>query len=334
MNGTGFGSSDEGSSETCGNKNVSALGRLPWKTLGSPTLRDGNGECLWYAVSGTYKNNPGTDIMNWDTNGLFQVLASGSVTLAGSTTDTQAVAVVFSPGVPLGSQNQSRTPDGSAPACGGNYTAGNYLDSDASLTANNSSPSATANAITRFFASGATSNINDRIIYITKSDLFNAIKKRNDFGAFVTTLLSAATTCLASLDAPATIDFDTLSETAVTTPVGNLYIGRIPSAALSACADSNKNLVVQWRDNLLYAACISGTCLAGGYSGVVIFAGEKHTSLGQQRISNADKNTWSNYLEDTPAAMLTAFTTGDITFSGASSYSAASPSTDVQAFIP
>src|SRR3990167_9391829 len=55
------GANAEGSSETCGTKNVSTIGRLPWKTLGLSPLHDGNGECLWYAVAGTYKNNPMTD---------------------------------------------------------------------------------------------------------------------------------------------------------------------------------------------------------------------------------------------------------------------------------
>ncbi|HUP29836.1 MAG TPA: hypothetical protein VM122_06660, partial [Usitatibacter sp.] len=31
------------------------LGRLPWKTLGLPDLRDGHGERLWYAVSTKHK---------------------------------------------------------------------------------------------------------------------------------------------------------------------------------------------------------------------------------------------------------------------------------------
>jgi len=322
----------EGSSETCGNKSVSTVGRLPWKTLGLPILRDANGECLWYAVAGTYKNNPPTDIMDWDTNGLFQVLASSGVTLTGSTTDSQAVAIVFSPGVPLSDQGQNRAPDGKAPICGGNYTAGNYLDSDSSIGANNSTPSATANATTQFFASGATININDQVIFITKNDIFNAIKKRNDFSTFVATLLSAATACLSAYPAPVTINFDTMNETTVMTAVGSLYVGRIPSSALSSC--TNGNLVKQWRDNLLYAVCASSNCLTGGYSGVVIFAGEKNTTLGQQRITNADKNTWSYYLEDAPSTVLTAFTTGLTSFPSASPYSASSPSADVLAYIP
>jgi hypothetical protein len=45
---------------TCGSLEGSVgqadrLGRLPWKTLGLPDLRDGDGERLWYAVSTKYK---------------------------------------------------------------------------------------------------------------------------------------------------------------------------------------------------------------------------------------------------------------------------------------
>ncbi|MDO8412706.1 MAG: hypothetical protein Q7S51_02830, partial [Gallionellaceae bacterium] len=61
----------EGQSDlNCGTEDVSMIGRFPWKTLGLQTLHDGDHECLWYAVSGTYKNNPKTSLMNWDTSGL------------------------------------------------------------------------------------------------------------------------------------------------------------------------------------------------------------------------------------------------------------------------
>jgi hypothetical protein len=45
---------------TCGSLDGSSgqdqrLGRLPWKTLGLPQLRDGDGEPLWYAVSSKHK---------------------------------------------------------------------------------------------------------------------------------------------------------------------------------------------------------------------------------------------------------------------------------------
>jgi hypothetical protein len=52
---------DDGWAEsTCGSLagesgQASRLGRLPWKTLGLPDLRDGHGERLWYAVSTKHK---------------------------------------------------------------------------------------------------------------------------------------------------------------------------------------------------------------------------------------------------------------------------------------
>ena len=43
----------------CGTEDVTVIGRLPWKSLELPPLRDGDGECLWYAVSGNFKNKIG-----------------------------------------------------------------------------------------------------------------------------------------------------------------------------------------------------------------------------------------------------------------------------------
>lgn len=162
----------EGSAKlSCGSKNVSSIGRLPWKTLELPPLRDGDGECLWYAISGTYKNNPKTDLMNWDNDGLFEILDANGATVA-----RNVVAVVFAPSVALDSQD--RTPDGNAPLCGGNYTAGNHLDSDATI--NNAAVSGSANAISQFRL-GVSAQINDRMIFITRDDIFNAIMRRADF---------------------------------------------------------------------------------------------------------------------------------------------------------
>src|SRR5450756_2619636 len=73
----------EGSAElSCGLQDVSVIGRLPWATLDLSILRDGDGECLWYAVSGTYKDNPKTGLMNWDTNGLLKILDASGTTIA------------------------------------------------------------------------------------------------------------------------------------------------------------------------------------------------------------------------------------------------------------
>lgn len=181
----------EGSSETCGGKDVSAIGRLPWKTLGLSPLRDGDGECLWYAVSGTYKNNPMTDMMNWDTNGQFLAYASDGTLL---TTDAgnQVVAVVFAPGTVLSGQNQNRSPDGNAPVCGGNYTVTNYLDNDTMHGINN-----TDIATGKFIQGTSSGSINDQMIFITRQDIWDAMLKRNDFMTNLTTMTQKAAECLA-----------------------------------------------------------------------------------------------------------------------------------------
>lgn len=184
-------SQDGEANGSCGSTNVSRLGKLPWRTLGLQPLRDGSGECLWYAVSGTYKNNPQTLMMNDDTIGLFEVIAADGVSrLAGSSIDNRAVAVIFAPGNAQG-ETQTHSSVSGTPSCGGNYTASNYLDNDTTHNINNSVVSATANAVSQFIsgpikAPNDTSLlkdtlVNDRMIVITKSDIFNAIQRRADF---------------------------------------------------------------------------------------------------------------------------------------------------------
>ena len=166
----------EYSTSTCNsnpssNQDVSVIGRLPWVTLDVSTLRDGDGECLWYAVSGTYKNNPPTGLMNWDTNGQFQAYASDGTLLA-----SQVVAVIFAPGAPLSGQN--RSPDGTAPICGGNYTASSYLDTGTVNSVNfNNADIATG----KFIQGTSGGSVNDQMVFITRHDIWSAVQKRTDF---------------------------------------------------------------------------------------------------------------------------------------------------------
>lgn len=91
------------------------LGRLPWKTLGMPDLRDGHGERLWYAVSTKYKGllncaasvgcvdmTPpaalGTITVR-DPSG--RVVHDGTIPDAARAAEGGAAAVVIAPGPPL-----------------------------------------------------------------------------------------------------------------------------------------------------------------------------------------------------------------------------------------
>ncbi len=116
----------------CGLRGQSVMGRLPWRTLKLPPLRDGAGECLWYAVSGTYKNNPKIALTS-DTDGLFLIKNQSGTTVVGVTPLQQAVAIVFSAGAAIGSQvrgftRATRTECGSTTTHDTGNNAANYLD--------------------------------------------------------------------------------------------------------------------------------------------------------------------------------------------------------------
>ncbi len=112
---------DDGWAEaTCGSLpghlgQADRLGRLPWKTLGLPDLRDGSGERLWYAVSSKHKG-----LLNCaasrDCRDLTPVTGLGTITLRDTrgkpihdgtlsdiahAADGGAVAIVIAPGPPI-----------------------------------------------------------------------------------------------------------------------------------------------------------------------------------------------------------------------------------------
>lgn len=171
------GRNGEGSSSTCGKAGANSIGRLPWKTLDLPTLFDGQHDCLWYAVSGNYKNNPKYGgSMNWDTPAQLHVFDShGNELQAG-----EVVAVVISPGLPLPG-NSDRGGTGALPTCGGNYTASAYLDID-TIHAINHSDAAAGKFILPHEHRDARGNItlqtNDQFVFITRQDIWSAIEKR------------------------------------------------------------------------------------------------------------------------------------------------------------
>lgn len=124
------------------------LGRFPWKSLKLDRLTDGSGEPLWYAVSSGFGTS--SSITN-NTNGNIAVDGSAN----------SAVAVIIAPGAALRSQVRNEPSPTKPPQ------PGDYLD------LSNSGPGANS-----FVSSGSAPTFNDRIIAITKADLFNAVNKR------------------------------------------------------------------------------------------------------------------------------------------------------------
>lgn len=101
---------------SCGNASGSnqsrRLGRLPWKDLGLPELRDASGELLWYAVSNNFKQQTRTAKLNSDTPGTITVRDGRGNILHDGSAATGVVAVIIAPGPPIKRQDgrqQSRT---------------------------------------------------------------------------------------------------------------------------------------------------------------------------------------------------------------------------------
>lgn len=269
--GTGIAGTEGSEAPSCtgaNNKGISALGRLPWKTLGLLPLRDSSGECLWYAVSGSFKNNTQPDLLNWDSDGQFQILAeNGTSVIAGTSATaydgTHPVAIIFSAGAPLTGQN--RTPDSPPPVsgvaeCGGNYTPSNYLDTLAGV--NNSVVSTVANAITQFITGKTSDTFNDKFLYVTADDIFKRIKQRRDFNlpawpapspnGDVNNLIASVAACLnaqATLPTPVTINFSTMAETTAITS-GSVISGRVPQTYVNTnCSISTAPESDAWRSD-------------------------------------------------------------------------------------
>ncbi len=109
---------DGSANPPCANKGRTVLGRFPWRTLGLPPLYDGSGECLWYAVSGSYKDNP-KQLITSSTDGDIIVKDVNGNILNGNDALNRAIAVVFAPNKPLKNQIRSGSASsGTQTVCG------------------------------------------------------------------------------------------------------------------------------------------------------------------------------------------------------------------------
>ena len=186
----------------CGSKNENTFGWLPWRSLGSSPLKDGNSDCLLYVASGSYKHSPSPDMLNEDTNGMFQIVNEAGITNQGVAAPERVVAIVFSPGNTLMGQNRNFE-NGSI--CGNDETnydtayldtyevaPGVFIDNSGVVTGN-------ADEIYQFVQASITSNadiFNDQFITITREELWKEILTRSDFDEKMTNLTEALAVCL------------------------------------------------------------------------------------------------------------------------------------------
>lgn len=310
------------------NADLNLIGRLPWRALGLPPLRDGSGECLWYAVSGHFKHTPATTgSLNWDTPGQFDLKAEDGVT----TLAPNVVAVVFGPGPVISGQNRAILPAGAA-TCGGNYDAAAYLDTPAAANAVggilNYYPGTTNNgvaptAVNKPLVTQANGNAyNDRMLAITTDDIFRSIMQRSDFKKNVDDLLSGLKNCLnAQSTAPAAS--------------GSKGADALNTCGAALTPTSLQSFYTNWKDNLLYAKlptptkiAIDGVQTSQACSAVVIFGGRR-VDDAHARWTAAAKNLAANYLEGVNAS---SFPNGTA-YSGWGAFDKNNPSRDLIACI-
>lgn len=296
----------------CGARDLGAIGRFPYRTLGSADLRDGWGECLWYAVAGSVKNNPKPPVLNWDAPGQFDLVGSGGIPLAGADASTaRAVAVVLAPGPVLPAQLR---PPVSGKRCGGSDSSAgdlaDYLDAaypprvDGPLT------------IRQGTADGALNN--DLLAWLTVDDIFDALRRRTDFAAHIDALVERAAVALDA--ASRTEGFLDRHATALSAALAG---GPLPGAEALALAGPEADAHDNWRDQFRFLACADGSaCItaelresvaAPGPAALetcrlaLLFGGERIRggTARQSRDGAAARADPANYFENGNPAVLT-----------------------------
>ena len=158
----------------------SYIGRLPWRTLGLPDLRDEHGERLWYALSPKYRDHALAQPINSDTPAVVlpapNQLFNDRLVYANSPAETlvpQAIAVIFAPGGSVTSQLRDASP-ALCPATGttipANQCVSNYLESAGGVS--------NASATGPYIAAAKTASFNDRLTVLTASELMPAVELR------------------------------------------------------------------------------------------------------------------------------------------------------------
>jgi hypothetical protein len=280
-------------SPVCPATDRSTAGRLPWNSLAIQPLRDHAGECLWYAVSGTAKDVNKTGVFNWDTLGQFIVQDAGGNPLMGGATGAAAhqrpLAVLLAPGFTLAGQTRAA----SASECSGTTTLASYLES---LGAPWPAPAAATTTVTLGTPASIASN-NDQAIWITPQDVFDRIRMNRNFKADIDTMMNDITACIGTLG---TISPASPTNKGIDTAITD-YNANCPHTPLQT------NVIVNWRDNLLYAhpAGTSTVTSAGitteNCTAVLLFSGARTAT--QTRETPLNQGNPAMYLEGSNAAL-------------------------------
>lgn len=308
------GSTDLGA---CGARDSAALGRLPWRTLALPELRDGWGECLWYAVAGSVKHNPKPLALDWDSPGQFEILAADGERIVLPSPDGRAVAVIFAPGPAHAGQ---RRPHGHPGSCSGSDSIvadlPHYLDHAYPRSSPGPLP-ITQNPL----QAGDLARPNDLVVWIGADEIFAALRRRSDFAAYLDGLLARAADALQMrLTDAARADW----LAAHARPAGAVHTAALPTADELGLPAGERAEIDQWRKQMRFAACAADeACItvlrdvgSERCSAVLGFSGERVPAgpNAQRRDTPAERADPAQYFEGRNAS---GFALGEPFFEGA-----------------
>lgn len=305
------------------------IGRLPFKTLGLPALRDPSGACLWYAVSAAFKFSNVTfgyvPTFNWDSLGDFETNSSANPH------QSRALALLLAPGAPTAGQDRQKNGYDTVDECRGNYMVGDYLEgltpavpttdaNGAVYVLPAAVPSATpppAAAMT--LAATPTGQVGaDQRLTITTDEVFDQIVGSGALQSGIDNLLTSIETCLENTNLP-TVGLSLLDSGGARRRVGKLAAngtgtGEIDCTASIAGAAAKE--YARWRDNLWLLVCdtpASGCITLDNAAnpgspqtcdGLLVFAGRR--TANQRRSNTTEKADLAQYLESTAAVFQSA----------------------------
>jgi type II secretory pathway pseudopilin PulG len=275
------GLNDDGAQEAvCDATHVNSIGLFPWVSMETNVLRDGDGNCLWYVVSGGYKNSPGSGLINEDTNGAARIVDSGNNIIVGNDPADRVVALVIAPGKPLAAQVRPYNDDLACGHDGSNPAA--YLEGNG--VTDNSALQGLAFATDSFISADLASDdadvavpYNDWIITITREEIWQAVSAANletDLQNVTHALARCMETYAASnpqgrLPWPAPLAADDYRDETDYDDVAVAaqgYAGRLPLTV----DDSNAAIAIAASDSFLDDAVAGGLCTAVDIGGGII----------------------------------------------------------------
>ncbi len=285
----------------------SYIGRLPWKTLGLPDLRDGYGERLWYVLSPNFRDNLAFAPINSD--------ISGQLAITGITPANNVIAIIFSPGPAIGNEQRDLANEN---------TVANYLEGSNAAGVPTPGPPNNFN----FTALQPSGTFNDHLLAITSDMLFPEVERR---------VAREARKCLEAFSQQPLANnrypwAAPLTDLVNFADAPNTHSGRIPRTLLSTQGSLDPAVTWvnpipplsqpcfgpatwwdNWKELLFYhvsqayepSTAPTGTCPVdcltvngvGSVKVVVIVAGHGFTASPDQSTRTVNKTVATNYLE-------------------------------------